>query len=461
MTPFPTRKKCLFPALVFLFALFFACGCNYHGRLKRNLYHATPFDEKIEASVLVPADQFLQQTFSFKDPNISRTQTFVLRTNDGAAVAVADALGTLFSRVEVDAYTRRSQYDYVAEVDYAVTRSDYLIDCRAHWDERSFLWFRKYYVPQVTTHLKLTLRNPHTRQPVLQQSAQRTSFVEYGTVSQVFYFTNRATLSLLYPVFGPAYAHSAGKDLAKTLEKDLVSCLKEIMPKLAENRLLFSKTHKAEAFPRNDAAFRPLLEKVVFLEVDDGIGSGFFISPDGYLLTNAHVVGNNRDVRYYLYQDLPFETGRADTPQRYARVVKKNTKRDLALLKAEGEFPYFELETDRSRYKTGATVWALGNPMAEKWAVTEGIISAISNKNGWDVLQTDAAISQGNSGGPLVARDSGKVLGITFGGIPSGDGVGFVQTAFEVQRTLGLSFPIDEERLEAEETAALPLHKQK
>ena len=132
MTPFPTRKKRLFPALVFLFALFFACGCNYHGRLKRNLYHATPFDEKIEASVLVPADQFLQQTFSFKDPNISRTQTFVLRTNDGAAVAVADALGTLFSRVEVDAYTRRSQYDYVAEVDYAVTRSDYLIDCRAH-----------------------------------------------------------------------------------------------------------------------------------------------------------------------------------------------------------------------------------------------------------------------------------------------------------------------------------------
>lgn len=343
MTPFPTRKKRLFPVLLFLFALFFACGCNYHGRLKRNLYHATPFDEKIEASVLVPADQFLQQTFSFKDPNISRTQTFVLRTNDGAAVAVADALGTLFSRVEVDAYTRRSQYDYVAEVDYAVTRSDYLIDCRAHWDERSFLWFRKYYVPQVTTHLKLTLRNPHTRQPVLQQSAQRTSFVEYGTVSQVFYFTNRATLSLLYPVFGPAYAHSAGKDLAKTLEKDLVSCLKEIMPKLAENRLLFSKTHEAEAFPRNDAAFRPLLEKVVFLEVDDGIGSGFFISPDGYLLTNAHVVGSNRDVRYYLYQDLPFETGRADTPQRYARVVKKNTKRDLALLKAEGEFPYFEL----------------------------------------------------------------------------------------------------------------------
>lgn len=99
--------------------------------------------------------------------------------------------------------------------------------------------------------------------------------------------------------------------------------------------------------------------------------------------------------------------------------------------------------------------------MAEKWTVTEGIISAISNKNGWDVLQTDAAISQGNSGGPLVARDSGKVLGITFGGIPSGDGVGFVQTAFEVQRTLGLSFPIDEERLEAEEAAALPLHKQK
>lgn len=435
---------------VLLLSLFFTSGCNYHGRIKRGIYKTAPFDDKIEANVMVVSDKFLQHTFSFKDDNLTPINSYTIRIDDGAAVAAADALGTLFSNVEVNEYRFRKRYDYIAELDYKVTEENEFYSSLE--EEKGFLWVRKYRIPKFHTFVSITLRNPENRIPIIKLDEDRISYLQFNNTAISIYWFNQVTLSLLFPLIAPVYTSSAGDSIRQTLEEDLRSCLRNMMEELEENRILFQKGINA-SLSRNDYRYRELMEKTVYIQTPAGHGSGFFISEDGYLITNAHVVGENRDVRYYLYEDLPFTPGRADPPFRYARVIKVNHSRDLALLKAEGKFPYFELDTDRSHYKTGETVLVVGNPKNEYWSVAEGIISALKNTNGLDTIQTDASINKGNSGGPLVLASTGKVIGVNYLSYKPelASGLHFAITAFEIKRTLGIEQPIDEQKLLREE----------
>lgn len=444
-------KKCAF-LLGALFACLVLCGCNYHGRIRRNIYKVPSFQDKIDLSVLVVTDRYLpeQKTLSRFDPY--SPGKYIFRTDDGVAVAAADALGTLFTRVDAGPNRFASRYDYVAEIDYSVERDDIHSRYITREDDH-FYWRERVYDPGLKTSVRLTLRAPHSRQAALMLYASRRHDVTYGVLSQSLYWLNRVTLSLLYPVLTPPYMQTTGTALRKGLEKDLAACLREIMDKLEENRFTLSKTHDQELLPRRDEAYRPFLEKTVYLETPNAHGTGFFISADGYLITNAHVAGNERDVRYYLYSDLPFTPFRDEPPFRYARVVTVNKSRDLALLKAEGNFPYFELDSDRSHYKTGDTVLAVGNPQDKLWTVTQGIISALNDFNGTDEIQVDAAVNLGNSGGPLVLKSTGKAIGVASRMLKPGlgSGMGYAISAYEVERTLGIKQPVDEEKLRREE----------
>lgn len=402
-------------------------------------------------SVLVVNDRFIQQSVTLNGLDNYIPAQYIFRTDDGAAVAAADALGTLFSQVDVGGKRLASQYDYVAEIDYTVVPDD--IHYRyAIVGNEDLVWREKRYYPGLKTTVRLTLRRPGSRQAVILLDAARRHDVTLNTVGKTIYWFNRVTLTLLYPVLSPAFMQTSGSAIRKNLEKDLQECLSEIMNQLEENRMILSAGHGPDYLPRRDGEYREMLEKTVYLEVPDGHGSGFFISPDGYILTNAHVVKNNRDVRFYLYRDMPFEPSRAEPPFRYARVIKVNKERDLALLKAEGEFPYFELEPDRSCYKTGDSVLVLGNPINNFWTVTQGIISALNNYYSTDEIQVDAAINPGNSGGPLVLKSSGKVIGVNSRSIMAhlGDGMGYAVSAYEAERTLGIRQPVDGEKLERE-----------
>ena len=457
MVCFYSLARRLLPCAAVVVCLLTA-GCNYHGRIKRGIYKTPAFDHKIEARVMVVADKYIQQTFTFKDHNLTPINSYTIRVDDGAAVAAADALGTLFSEVEVNLYKYRQNYDYIAELDYKVEEDN--DSFYRPVTEEGLLFFRKYIVPRFHTYVTLTLRDPHTRQPVIQLYNDKLTALSFNNTAVGIYWFNRVTFSLLFPVIAPAYTSAAGGSIRKTLEKDLRTCLRKIMKELEENRILFTPGQSA-GYPRNDGRYRALLGKTLYIETPSGHGTGFFISPDGYFITNAHVVENYRDVRYYLYEDLPLEPRRAEPPFRYARVVKVNHARDLALLKAEGKFPYFKLDSDRSHYQTGNTVLVMGNPTTEQFSVTEGIISGLKNDNGVDVIQTDAAISGGNSGGPLVLRETGEVIGVNTAVINPklAENIGFAISAFEVKRTLGIDQPIDEEKLRREEVLALPVQR--
>ncbi|EEO26949.1 DegQ family serine endoprotease [Oxalobacter paraformigenes] len=138
-------------------------------------------------------------------------------------------------------------------------------------------------------------------------------------------------------------------------------------------------------------------------QIRRGLGSGFIISPDGYVLTNHHVIDNADDVFVRLTDNREFK----------AKVVGSDKRTDVALLKIDGKaLPY--LKTGKSvDIKAGQWVLAIGSPFALENTVTAGIISAKARDTGdyLPLIQTDVAVNPGNSGGPLINM-AGEAVGI-------------------------------------------------
>jgi len=140
-------------------------------------------------------------------------------------------------------------------------------------------------------------------------------------------------------------------------------------------------------------------------EKRSGAGSGFFISSDGYILTNNHVVRDAVKVKVYNIDKAEFT----------AKIIGTDPKTDLALLKVNAkDVPFISLG-DSSAVEVGEWVLAIGNPFNQDLTVTAGIISAKGRQLGMaqyeDFLQTDASINMGNSGGPLINM-KGEAIGI-------------------------------------------------
>src|SRR5512136_555991 len=150
-----------------------------------------------------------------------------------------------------------------------------------------------------------------------------------------------------------------------------------------------------------------------------GVGSGFVISSDGYILTNNHVIDDATQIKVKL----------ADGKEYDAKVVGRDPKTDLALLKAEGASGLHALQLgDSDSLKVGNWVVAVGSPFGLEQTVTAGIVSAkgrVIGSGPYDnFIQTDASINPGNSGGPLINM-KGEVVGINTAIIASGQGIGF------------------------------------
>lgn len=149
-------------------------------------------------------------------------------------------------------------------------------------------------------------------------------------------------------------------------------------------------------------------------------GSGIIISDDGYILTNNHVVSsNNSDNNFYQVSEASKLTVTLfnDTTEYEAKIIGKDEQTDLAVIKIDKtNLPKAEF-ADSDSIKVGEFAMAVGNPIGMQSSVTSGIVSAVnrevtdSSGKKFILIQTDAAINAGNSGGALV-NSEGKVIGV-------------------------------------------------
>jgi S1-C subfamily serine protease len=164
-----------------------------------------------------------------------------------------------------------------------------------------------------------------------------------------------------------------------------------------------------------------------------GLGSGIVISPDGLVLTNSHVVGSSKEIRLRDTEGVVTD----------ARVLGVDPDTDLALLRADAvrDLHYAALGNSKS-LRRGQLVVAIGNPLGFESTVTAGVVSAlgrsirsVSGRTIEDVIQTDAALNPGNSGGPLVSSNA-EVIGINTAIINGAQGICFAVASNTAQFVL-------------------------
>ncbi|HBM16983.1 MAG TPA: hypothetical protein DD381_11655 [Lentisphaeria bacterium] len=246
------------------------------------------------------------------------------------------------------------------------------------------------------------------------------------------------------------YTNSSGQSMTVSYDQTTIkSCQKDI--KKAESKLKYlnkkyeyrvsalsaeitSKQNQYDYYSRSLALLDEIVpiskydtfyDSVLIVKSDNNFfGSGFFVTKDGYIITNEHVIKDAKKITVTNHDKQTFS----------AQLIGVDKKQDLALLKISGTtFPALKLE-ESSNVRAGDKVIAIGTPMELEWTITEGIVSA----NRGDVIQTDAALNPGNSGGPLINIKTGKVVGVVKSGVETAQGLNFAVAPSEIHKAFPL-----------------------
>jgi serine protease Do len=211
-----------------------------------------------------------------------------------------------------------------------------------------------------------------------------------------------------------AHAANAPESFAPLVKKEMPSVVN-----ISTRQMVKVRQQSPFGDPKMDEFFyryfggRPQRE-----QVRQSLGSGVIISPDGYILTNNHVVDMARDIKVSLSDGRVMD----------AKLIGKSKEIDIALIKVEATDLPSVILGDSDKLEVGDWVMAIGNPFGLSHTVTAGIVSAKGRVIGVgpydDLIQTDAAINPGNSGGPLFDM-SGEVVGINTVIIATGQNLGF------------------------------------
>jgi serine protease Do len=182
-----------------------------------------------------------------------------------------------------------------------------------------------------------------------------------------------------------------------------------VLPSGQQDKIALSGSGKAAKRPIADA-----VGSVVTLMTGSGSGSGVLISDDGYILTNAHVVGDEKEIRVRW----------ADGIETAAQIIRVSKPRDVALVKTSPrDRP--PLLIKRGPVSPGQRVFAIGSPRGKDFqgTVSSGVVSADRTYEGFRFIQSDVSVSPGSSGGALL-DESGSLIGLTDLGFDNGGRAG-------------------------------------
>jgi serine protease Do len=191
-----------------------------------------------------------------------------------------------------------------------------------------------------------------------------------------------------------------------------------------ERDLFRTATNLPERSPKELS--RRFGEAVIMVSTPSGLGSGFIIHPDGYAITNAHVVQGETKIKCTVYQQGELDFHKIVIED--VEIVAVNHHVDLALIKMKQidakPFPTVYIQSAED-LAAGQDVFAIGSPLGLERTLSRGVISTTQRDfEGLTYIQTDTQINPGNSGGPLF-NDRGEVIGVTNMGIPLGEGLNF------------------------------------
>ncbi|MEM3113377.1 MAG: trypsin-like peptidase domain-containing protein [Candidatus Pacearchaeota archaeon] len=199
---------------------------------------------------------------------------------------------------------------------------------------------------------------------------------------------------------------------------------------------------KADTSSDFSSVIQNVIPGVVSVGTDVSQGSGFIISQDGYVVTNAHVLSRGRYIRILIYEDEKWIPG---------KLIGYNETMDIALIKIPGTSYNFLEFDDSSTIQVGEKAIAIGNPLGLSFSVSEGIISALHRggpNNIQAYIQVDTPLNRGNSGGPLINK-RGKVIGINNFKLQGSENLGFalesnyaVETINEIFEAANLTIKI-------------------
>lgn len=215
-------------------------------------------------------------------------------------------------------------------------------------------------------------------------------------------------------------------DMVEKVSPSVVNIETKVISQNYPNNPFFNDPFFREFFGNDFNIPQPNIQK--------GIGTGFIIDEDGYILTNQHVIDQASEIIVNV-----------DGKEYKAKVVGQDYEMDLAVLKIESKTKFASLKMgDSNQIRAGEWVVAIGNPYGLDHTVTAGVISAkgrplsIDGRVYKNLIQTDAAINPGNSGGPLL-NTKGEVIGINTAVNAQAQGIGFaipINTAKEVLQEL-------------------------
>ena len=198
-----------------------------------------------------------------------------------------------------------------------------------------------------------------------------------------------------------------------------------IVAQIAVGQFYSASTHTSAARDVSSLV-KQIGEAVVQVKTPGGLGSGFFINDEGYLITNFHVIEGETEISVEVYHQTNDHLDRET--YRQVKIIAINKFHDLALLHIEDKnAPKFKPVTlgTSDALNVGDGVFAIGSPLGLERTVTQGILSTKTRQlEGELYLQTSTQINPGNSGGPLFNL-SGEVVGVTNMKITFGEGLGF------------------------------------
>ena len=418
-----------------LLLMLIAGGCTYNGTLDRNFYkpatHTEFADKKIPLSVAV-----------VYGPELREMRFFASNGGHAVDIPVGEPLKTAILSEMAGIFEKTGTVDSLKDTAY-----DLYIAPKIEWAE--------IYANSGNGRMLFTA----TFEAALHSRDSKADLGNYSDEKIIHYYPpagaigaqmlTGATLGLLAPVTVPATTEAVGSKAKDMIGQTIADFVRHFGKSVAGSEAIrdyadfqqeiSGATRVASAAPTSVSYARPkskyddFLDAVVTIRVPGSGGSGFFISGDGLIVTNRHVVDEEKSV------SIRMRNGAVAI----GKVVARSAKHDLALVRVSGRNrTHLRLSTG-GQAGIGNDVLAIGAPEGYDWSVARGIVSALRLRHGTRVIQTDTAINHGNSGGPLIDLSTGIVVGVNTSGVSKdvAEGLNFAVASEEILATFPEHMP--------------------